>query len=299
VSSLDEMVVFAAVVREGGFTAAARVLGVTKQTVSERIARLEARLEVQLLARSTRAIQLTQVGERYYESCAAIVAQAEEADRIAQSSHRQPVGRLRVTCPVGLAQMLLPVIAEYRRAHPRVRVDLVASEQLLDLIRDGIDVAVRPGTVRRSSSLIGRSLCEIDMVLVASPAVLAAHGEPATVEDLRALPCIAQRGQVVWTVGGGTIEVDPALTTNTFEAACQAALLDLGVAKVPSALVADDLRAGRLRLLFGQPLEKIRFSVVWPARRLPQKSRMFVDLLVRRAGAWAAGIGPHGDLRAA
>lgn len=287
---LDDMAVFAAVARDGSFTAAARSLGITKQSVSERIAGLEERLGVQLLIRSTRALRLTEAGERYREACVAIVARAEEADREARLTQQRAAGTVRVTAPVGLCgPVLMPAVRDLQRAHPEVSVELVLDEGLVDLVRDGLDLAIRAGSTQSTPTFIARPLFETPLALVASPAYLAASRRPTRPRDLSELNCIARGRADAWTIEGQRIALDRRISVNTFEAAREAALAELGVALVPVPIVLDDLRADRLELLFG-PVGQISFTALWPARRLPVRVRLCLELLVRHARALSASV---------
>ncbi|MEO7735334.1 MAG: LysR substrate-binding domain-containing protein [Kofleriaceae bacterium] len=286
--SLDDMAVFAAVVRDGGFTAAARTLGITKQSVSARVAGLEARLGVQLMVRSTRALRLTESGQQYHEACASIVAQAEAAERVARQAQQHAAGTIRVTAPAGLSHMLMTVVRELRQRHPEVRVELVLEEKLVDLIRDGIDLAIRTGSLASTPSFVARFLFDTELVLVASPAFVKRHGRPTRVSELVELPCIVKGTVRSWHVDGETVALDAHVIVNTFEAARDAALEGLGIARVPLLLVQHDLDAKRLERLWG-PGSRIPFSALWPARRLPLRVRLFLEVLTRRAEAMGAG----------
>jgi molybdenum-dependent DNA-binding transcriptional regulator ModE len=176
---LDDMPIFAAVVRHGTLTAAARSLGVTKQSISQRIVRLEQRIGVELLLRSTRALRLTEAGARYYESCVSIISQVEEAELDAQESQDSASGTVRVTAPVGLsAGLIMPAVYAFQRSYPAIRVELLFEEKVVNLIRDGVDVAVRAGSVKSTPSFIARSLFDVANVIVASSDFLRLHGSP-------------------------------------------------------------------------------------------------------------------------
>lgn len=277
------MAVFAAVARDGTFTAAARSLGVTKQSVSERIARLEERIGVQLLLRSTRALRLTDVGARYYESCASIVAQVEQAEREVRQSLQHAVGTVRVTAPIGLgAVLLMPTVRDFQRAHPAVRLELVLDEKIVDLIRDGIDLAVRAGSVQSTPSFIARPLFNTANVVVASPEYIVTHGRPQHAKALERLPCVARRHADTWMIDGQRIAVPGSVIVNTFEAARDAVLAGIGIAQIPIPVVLDDVRSGRLEVVFG-PIGRITFTALWPTKRLPHSVRLFLDLLAQRA----------------
>ena len=171
----DDMLLFAAVVREGGFTRAARQLGITKQSASERVARLEARLGVRLLERTTRRLRVTDAGAAYAERCAAIAAQVEEANGEVQRRQAEPVGLLRVSAPVLFGRRFLaPVVSDYLTRHPRVRVEVVLANRRVDLLEEGVDVAIQVGELP-DTSLTARKLGEGHEYVVASPDYLARH----------------------------------------------------------------------------------------------------------------------------
>lgn len=274
------MAVFAAVAREGSFTRGANALGVTKQTASERVAKLEAHLGVQLLVRSTRQLRLTVIGEEYARTCVGLVAQAENANLVARQSQLHPTGVLRVTCPVGLARpLVMPALEEYRRMHPSVSFEVLIEERVVDLVAEHIDLAVRVGTDTSSPLYVTRPLFEADAVFVASREFLARHGEPRTVAEARALPHVV-RG-IARPRNSETL--DAAVCVNTVVGVADAVRAGLGIGVVPSLIVADELASGKLRVLFGHPARRMRFVAVWPARRLPTKTRVLLDILLKRA----------------
>jgi len=287
-SSLGDMTVFAALARDGSFTAAARTLGITKQSVSERIARLEKQLGVQLVIRSTRALRLTDAGQHYGEACVAIVAQAEAADRAAQQAQQRVTGSIRLTAPVGLGAILIfPVVREYRLLHPAVRIEVIVDERIADLVREDVDLAVRAGAVSSTPSFVARSLFVTDCVYVASPGYLRRSGRPARGDELASHACIAREPRTSWKVDGHAIAIAAQVIVNTFDAARDAALADNGIAQIPIPVVFEDLRAGRLEVLFG-PGRSFTISAIWPARRLPVRVRLLLELLGRRAATIGA-----------
>lgn len=290
VGSLDEMAVFATVVRDGSFTAAAKSLGITKQSVSERVARLEERLGVQLLVRTTRALRLTEVGTRYHEACATIVAEAERAEREAKSAQVHAAGTVRVTAPIGLgASLLVPAIADFTQTHPAVKLELVLDEAIVDLVRGGVDLAIRAGSVDGTATAVARPLFEAPVLLVASPAFVAKHGRPADADAVAKLPCVVRRVDDAWTIDGQRVPIAGKLTVNTFEAARDAALADLGIALVPAPVAYVELVAGRLVAVM-RTGRSVKFTVLWPTRRLPVRVRLFYDALVEQARRLAHSI---------
>jgi DNA-binding transcriptional LysR family regulator len=278
-----DMLLFAAVVREGGFTRAARGLGLTKQTVSERIAKLEERLGVRLLERTTRRLRTTDAGATYYERCAVIAAQIEEANAEVQRRQAEPVGLLRVSAPVLYGrQFLAPIVADYMGRYPRVRVEVVLSDRRVNLVEEGFDLAIRVGELD-DSSLTARRLGEGYLYCVASPGYLLKHGTP-TARTLREARCIGTRPFETWEVGGVQTKIEPVLVVNDLEVACDAAIAGLGITRVPALVCREAVRARRLRVLFGGEQAVVRpVYAVYPSRRhLPAKVRMFLDALAAR-----------------
>ncbi|AKU95813.1 Transcriptional regulator, LysR family [Labilithrix luteola] len=276
------MLLFAEVVREGGFTGAARVLGITKQTVSERIAKLEGRLGVRLLERTTRRLRMTDAGGAYYERCAAIAAQIDEANGEVLAYQAEPSGILRVSAPALYGRRYLaPVVARYLLEHPKLRVELVVSDRRVDLIEEGFDVALRIGKLD-DSSLTTRKLGESHVYCVASPGFLRSHGDlrPSALGTART---IGLRVFETWEVAGVRARVTPALVVNDLEMACDAALAGVGIARLPAILCGDAVREGRLCVLFGGEATVRPVYAVYPSRQhLPPKVRLFVDALAEQ-----------------
>ncbi|MCA9607242.1 MAG: LysR family transcriptional regulator [Myxococcales bacterium] len=283
---LDDMPLFAAVVREGSFTGAARALGITKQSVSDRVARLEAELGVTLLARSTRRMQLTEPGERYHRACLAVVALADDAANEVRRTQREPGGLLRVTAPEVLGQeLLLPVIAEVRAKHPRIRFELDLDDARVDLIERGMDVAVRLGDVPKG--LASRRLGVARQVYVACPD-LVGDRELRGLSALADLPCVGRAPVERWTLGRTTVRVEPDVVVTGHEGLRTAACLGLGVARISAALVSEDVRDCRLRVLFGgrPALRGPVHAVYREGSPRPRRLDLFLDTLVRHAARW-------------
>lgn len=275
-----DMLLFAAVVREGGFTRAAVQLGITKQTVSERIAKLEERLGVRLLERTTRRLRVTDSGATYYERCAAIAAQIEAANDEVRQRQSEPVGLLRVSTPVLYGRRFLaPVVASFMQRHPKARVELLLVDRRVDLVAEGLDLAIRIG-VLDDSSLTARKLGEGHIYYVASPEHLAAHGLP-TASTLRAARCIGLRAHETWSVDGIRVKVEPALVVNDLEVACEAAVAGVGIARLPGLVCREPVLAGRLRVVFPSASGTTQpVYGVYPSRQhLPATVRLFLDAL--------------------
>ncbi len=278
-----DMLLFTAVVREGGFTRAAAQLGLTKQTVSERVARLEDALGVRLLERTTRRVRVTDAGGAYYERCAAIAAQIQDANAEVQRQQSEPTGLLRVSAPVLYGRRFLgPVLAYYLDRYPGVRVEVALADRRVDLVEEGLDVAIRVGELE-DSTLAARKLGDGYVYYVASSAFLARHGTPSLDEPAR-WRCVGMRPHETWEVGGRAHRVAPVLCVNDLEVACDAAIAGIGLARLPSLVCHDAVRDGRLQVLFGAASGAARpVYAVYPSRtHLPARVRLFVDALVTR-----------------
>jgi DNA-binding transcriptional LysR family regulator len=276
----DDMLLFAAVVREGSFTRAARQLGITKQSASERVVRLEAKLGVRLLERTTRRLRVTDAGALYAERCVAIAAQVEEANGEVQRRQSEPVGLLRVSAPVLFGRRFLaPVVSSYLTRHPRVRVEVVLTNRRVELLEEGVDVAIQVGALP-DASLTARKLGEGHEYVVASPGHLASHGTPAP-GALREARCVGMRPHETWRVGSARVRVEPVLVVNDLEVACEAAIAGVGLARLPALVCGEAVRDGRLRVLFGAEAAQLHpIHAVYPSRQhLPAKVRLFLDAL--------------------
>lgn len=271
------MATFAAVVRCGGFTAAARELGMSKQNISEQIGKLEESLGVRLLQRTTRRVGTTEAGERYYTRCALVVAQAEEARREVQDGLAEPIGLLRVASTVTFGEAyLVDVIAQFLQDWPRVSVDLFVGDRPVNLIDEGYDVAFwfeRPDDTSFHARTIGPALT----YFVAHPSYLARHGAPESPEQL------AGARRIEWTPRSSTTvkHALPILKVNSPRAALTAARRGVGIARLPSILVEEDVRSGNLVLLFdGTPASSSEIHAIYPSNRfLPPKVRRFLELV--------------------
>lgn len=278
-----DMLLFAAVVRAGSFTKAARGLGITKQSTSERLGKLEERLGVRLLERTTRHLRVTEAGATYYERCAAIASQIDEANAEVQRRQAEPVGVLRVSAPVLYGRRYLgPVVTEYLARHPKMKVELVLADRLVELIEEGFDLAIRVG-IPENSLLTAKKLDEGHVYFVASPKFLKKHGAPGP-RDLASLPCIGLRSSDTWEAQGVKSKVEPVLVVNDHEVACEAAIDGTGIARLPAIVCREAVRDGRLKVLFGpQPAMVRPIHAVYPGRRhIPTKVRLFVEALSKR-----------------
>lgn len=277
--SADDLLSFVAVVRDGGFTRAATKLGMTKQAVSSRVARLEERLGVRLLERTTRRVRTTDAGAAFYERCRGIAAQIDEAEREARDRQARPTGLLRLSAPYLFGRRFLaPLVAEYVRAHPDVRVELVLADRRANLVEEGFDLAIRAGALH-DSALTARRLGQVRVSIVGTPEL--AKRRHALRHGLDGLPSIGMRSTEDWVKGREKHKVRPKLVVNDLEIACDAALAGLGIANLPELVTRAHLESGRLRRLFPDDEVLTPVSAVYPSREyLPSKVRVFIDLLV-------------------
>jgi DNA-binding transcriptional LysR family regulator len=288
---LNDMLLFAEVVERGGFAAAGRALGLPKSRLSRRVAALEAQLGVRLLQRTTRKLSLTEVGEAYLRHCQALRESAQAAADTVAQVQTEPRGTLRVACPVTLAQtMLAELMPDFLARHPLVRVEMLVSNRVVDLVEEGVDVALRVRTtLDDSGSLVIKRLGDDAPVLVASPALLARQGTPATLEELGRLDSMAMsttdgRASVRLTGPDGretTVQHTPRYVADDLLTLHVAALAGTGMCWLPSYMCEDDLRQGRLvRLLPDWQPPRGIVHAVFPSRRgLTPAVRRFLDFL--------------------
>lgn len=293
-TSLDGVIVFVAVVEGGGFTAAAHALGHSVSFVSKEIARLEDRLGVRLLNRTTRSVSLTDIGRAYYEQCRQIVADAQGAERSISDAHENPRGLLSISAPVsfGLAY-LNDVLPEFLTDYPDITMNIEMNDRLVDVIAEGLDVVIRAGYLK-DSNLIARRLMSSRLLTVASPDYLARNGTPQTPNNLKDHPCIAFAYKQMTTrweyldPNGGSIDVtvNPRMVCNSAETEIAAALAGIGITEMPSFICHKEVADGRLIPIlerFERP--PIGVYAVYPHRaHLSAKVRVFVDFLVRKFG---------------
>ncbi len=289
---LNDLVLFARVVEHKGFSAASRQLDVPKSRLSRRVAALEEQLGARLLQRTSRRLTVTPVGELFYERCRAVIAASESARDVVREQVGVPVGTVRLSCPITLAQIwLTPQLPRFMRAYPMVRIALAATNRRIDVVEEGFDVALR---ARRppfeDSSLVVRRLGRTTDILVASPDLIASLKPPGPLRDLShwptlSLPSAGERATWSLVRGSETIEarIDPRLVSDDMFALRRAALDGVGVALLPRLVCEDELRSGHLRHVmpeWSSPPSEIQAA--FPTRRgmLPAV-RALIDFLAQ------------------
>ena len=291
---LEAMHVFVTVADLRGFAPAARKLRLSPSAVTRLIAALEEHLGARLLQRTTRQVRLTDVGTRYLERARRILADVEEADGSAREERNRPSGRLVVSAPVGFGRLHVgPVMTDYLKRYPEVACELRLSDNLVNLVEDAVDAAVRIGHLA-DSSLVARQVGEMRRITVATPGYLKRRGEPKTPEELPEHQTIAFGPATSWRFlrEGHEIEVmpSPRFTSNSADAALQYAEAGGGITRVLAYQAAEGLKRGRLKILlakYEQPALPIH--IVYPTSRLlSAKVRAFIDLVVETAD-WKFG----------
>jgi DNA-binding transcriptional LysR family regulator len=284
---LNEIMVFARVVQAGSFRAAAADLGMPKSTVSRKVSELEARLGARLLQRTTRKLSLTDVGRIFYDYSARIAGEIEDAERAVTSLQATPQGLLRVTAPINVT-FLGPIVSDYLKRNPAVRLELFCTGRTVDLVEERFDVGIRAGTLA-DSTLIARSLGSVSWFLVASPAYLKKHGHPRSPEDLKQRDCLffgAGRDSADLHLESGDRSIQltlPArMMVSDMDVLYAAAAAGVGIALLPAFRCVEELRARRLtRVLRDWNAPSTPVQVVYPStRHLSPKVKSFIDHLV-------------------
>jgi DNA-binding transcriptional LysR family regulator len=290
-NSLEAMRIFVRVAELSSFSAAAEQLGLPKASVSTAVQQWENRLGTRLLHRTTRRVQITQDGQIFYERSRDLLADMDELQSLFQADPTDLRGRLRVDMPQAVARdVVLPRLPEFLRAHPALEIELSSSDRRVDLVREGFDCVLRVGAVVEPS-LIARPLGQYRMVNCASPAYLAAHGVPQTLEDLATHRLIHYQPSLGGQVEGfeyvdadGSVHermMSAAVTVNATFAYESACLAGLGIIQVPHAGVREHLAAGRLiEILPTHIAAPMPVSLVYANRRhLPRRVQVFMQWL--------------------
>lgn len=302
---LDSIEVFVAVVEAGNFAAAAEKLKRTRSAVGKSVARLEARLDTRLFHRTTRSHRLTEPGQSYYERCRRALEELAAAGEELDAGRQEPLGRVRLTMPVIIGRPLIaPLLFALGERHPQLSFDVGYSDRRVDLIEEGIDLAVRSGVLDDSTTLAARPLGRQVMAVYASPAYLAEHPRPATFDALVAqreshrFVGYARRGwRQPWRFASADnadidlpFEIESRFFCDSLDVVMDAAVAGWGLARLPMWMAARDVDAGRLVRVFEEPQPfGYELNAVWPRMRtLPMKVRVVIDLLAQRLPALMA-----------
>jgi DNA-binding transcriptional LysR family regulator len=283
---LDAMKTLLAAVDGGSLSAASRTLGMPLATVSRKVSDLEAHLRTQLVVRTSRKLALTEAGQAYVAASRRILEEIEDAERAASGEYRAPRGHLVITAPIMFGRLhVAPVVLDFLTAYPDITVQLMLSDEAINLVDDHVDVAIRVGALA-DTSMIAARLGQVEWVLAASPAYLAARGVPETPGALAAHDCILFErlySNRLWTFGRGKAAVgqaiQPRFSVNSADAAIAAAIAGAGITRVLSYQVRAAVRAGRLVLVLEACApEPLPVHMLYPGQPLlPQKLRAFLD----------------------
>jgi len=277
IEDLNDMYFFAKIVDYGGYTAAAKALGVPVSSLSRRVSTLETQLGVRLLNRSTRSVSVSEAGQTFYRHCVTVVSESFAAKEAMDQTRAEPHGLIRLSCPLRLLQSdVSEVLAIYMRDHPHVRVSLDATNRSVDVVEEGLDLALRVRVPPLSDSeLAVRVLIETKMILVGSPWLFANYPRPQSLEDVKQLPTLsfARAGdRQIWQFhepDGHFVSVShvPRLLTDDMSTLHRATLEGLGLSYLPRSMVVDELHAGRLEhVLPALSLPQV-VHAVFPSRR--------------------------------
>lgn len=287
---IQQMQVFQRVAELGSFVRSAEQLGLPKTCVSEAVQQLEARLNVRLLNRTTRRVELTQDGQNYYQRCVELLADFDELQQLFQQQPQQLSGVLRIDMPVNLSrELVIPALPDFLAQHPQLQIQLSSTDRRVDLIAEGFDAVVRVGQLT-SSSLIARPLSQLTLVNCVSPAYLAKFGSPKTLDDLKGHSLVFYSQQLAGKPDGfeylqdGKTKFWPmtgAVTVNNAEAYTAACLAGLGIIQVPDVGVRNLVQQGRLvKVLPQYQPAAMPVSVLYAHRRqLSRRLKVFIDWL--------------------
>lgn len=288
---LERERMFVAVMETGSFAAAAARLGFSSGQASKLVSRLEGDLGVRLLNRTTRAVSATEAGQSYFERIRALIEEFDALDEAVKTRSGSVAGRLRITAPLSFGNaQLAPVLADFAQDFPGIQLEVNFTDRIVSLVDEGFDAALRIG-VPADQGLIARKLCEARIVVVASPAYLAAHGVPSRPADLAGHDCIIDtnfRGRNNWAFRQGgapvTVSVSSRLHLSSADACVSAAVAGLGITLVPGFVVGEQLRSGQLvALLTGFEAPPMPVQAMYPpGRHLALKVRALVDFLAER-----------------
>lgn len=286
---LDAIRLFVRLVERGSFSAVGREEGIGQPAVSKQIVALERHLGAQLVLRTSRRVVITEAGQTFYESAKQWVDDFDAIESSVGERQQLPRGLIRInTAPAHGRLCITPLLPEFFRRYPDVSIELSVSERQVDLVGEGVDLAIRHGQLV-DSSLTARKLSETDFVLVATPEYLAAKGVPARIADLDTHTCIVfakGRERYPWSlkVGRETVSYVPhgSLLTGDAEHIRAAVLCGLGISQAPFWLLAEEIRSGQVQVLLpeAQP-ERVPIHLVYAAgRRVPMRVRVLIDYLV-------------------
>ncbi|MEP2718427.1 LysR family transcriptional regulator [Pseudophaeobacter sp.] len=286
--TLDCMRTFVAVAAQHSFTGGARQIGISTKLASKYVARLEERLGAQLFNRTTRSVTLTDTGQAYLERCIPLLDQIDEMEGVIQERQSELAGPIRLTAPTGFgSRELVQAIMPFQERHPKVQIEMLLSDYHAPIVEEGIDLAIRFGKLQ-DSTLVARKLCDMRLVLVASPDYLARHGTPGHPKALATHKCLLLQSSAqpdLWrfqdAAGEITVPVTSSFRANSPRAVAYMAAGGQGIARCPYYTVRSFIEAGELELLFADREDApLPLYVVYPpSRHLTARIRALIDHL--------------------
>lgn len=289
---MHSMAVFRRVVEAESFSAVARETNMSQSTVSKHIASLEERLDTKLLNRSTRSLKLTEAGKEYYHHCIRILNDFQEAEASVGKGKIDPTGTLRISTSAAFGRTcILPYLSEFLSAYPDINIDLIFNDNYIDLVKEGIDLAIRIGPLE-DSSLIARKIGSSPRLVVASPEYLVNHGRPKKPVDLIKHDCLfytLQKSPDLWYFnstqeGDESIRVNSRLKASSPDAICDATLEGLGISILGEWYVRKHVREGKLKVILPD-YKPTTYDIhaVYPERRfVPQKVKRMIEFLIEK-----------------
>jgi DNA-binding transcriptional LysR family regulator len=293
INLLMSMTVFRRVAETGNFSVVAQELKLSQPTVSKQVAALENHLGIKLMNRSTRQLKLTDAGKQYYQHCRQIIDEIDETEANIRQNQSILTGTLRISTPIKYGELhIAPLVTEFLQQHPQLKIDLRMDDHYVDLVKEGIDLAVRVGPLT-DSSMVARKLGDFPRVTVASPDYLGRYGTPQTPKDLSSHNCIVftlLTTQNQWHYDGPNgsekVQVSGNFTTNNPSTMHKAALDSIGIIVAPTWLINDSIKSGELKpILTEYRATPMEIHVLYPERRfVPARARQFMDFLRDRLG---------------
>lgn len=283
---LKSMVVFSHIVEQGSFTAAAKHIGLSRAVVSYHIKKLEQQLGITLLNRSTRSIALTEAGNDYYQRCRIIAQQASAANQQIENVKHEPEGLLKITCPVNVGlHTIVPALDKFRHLYPKIELDVMLTDEVINIVKDGIDLAIR-GAPLSDSGLQARKLAMLATCLCGSPAYFEQYGRPHKPSDLAQHTWVLYKlssNKLIFEKAGRAYSVDITGTIATNNAAARTAFVEggHGLARIPTYDAWPKIKAGRLQVVLEdyqlKPIEV--YGVFPPGAATSKKLRLLIDFL--------------------
>ena len=296
---LQPLLAFAETAKRGNFAAASREIGCTPSTLAKAVSRLEGQLGVRLFHRTTRQVTLTDDGQRLFARCQRVLAELELLQEEAKGARDEPSGTLRIDMPSTFGRLvMLPLLAQLLQQHPRLSIDARFSDVYVDLVKEGIDVAIRTGALR-DSTLVARAFSSQELLLFAAPSYLASYGTPTTLAALARhtavlfrVPSTGKDRPGHFRVGGRIVTMLPPSRVHVDggDVLVRAAVLGMGIGQVPHYMVADALaRCELVELLPAMRPPPMQIAAVMPSARLvPSRVRALLELIERSADAFPA-----------